>query len=322
MAQFAEMQEKLRETAASLLADGTVRLVIGYRTGTDAYRVAPVFVEQAEDADQLVLNPLCKLNLTNYLPSADGKVAVVAKGCDARSLNVLIREKQVKRENLHVLGVPCTGIVDFSKLSQLAGLDLGEFQGITRTGDEFIVQAGSEVRAQASELLRPECLSCVAPTPVVADVMLGPEVRPPEPRADASALAQLDLAVRADFFARAFERCLRCYACVAACPLCYCTVCFAQQTNPQWVPRTHGLHENGMFHLGRAMHLAGRCVDCGTCDSVCPVQIPLRELNSRMAEEARQLFGYTAGMDPDELPPFITFRPDDTEEAIDGARSP
>ena len=33
-----------------------------------------------------------------------------------------------------------------------------------------------------------------------------------------------------------------------------------------------------IFHLVRAVHMAGRCIDCGLCEDACPVDIPLRLL--------------------------------------------
>lgn len=78
-----------------------------------------------------------------------------------------------------------------------------------------------------------------------------------------------------------------------------------------------GLDENRMFHLGRAMHLAGRCVGCGACDRACPVDIPLRALNTKLACETRDLFGVVAGLSMDQKPPLVEFLPGDTEEALD-----
>ena len=124
---------------------------------------------------------------------------------------------------------------------------------------------------------------------------------------------------RLKYYEGAFSRCIRCYACVRGCPMCYCTTCFAMQTKPQYLPRVVSMDENRVFHLGRALHLTGRCVDCGACDRACPVDIPLRKLNTKMAREARELFGAVAGLDTEHMPPLIEFLPGDTEEALDTA---
>lgn len=314
------MQERLREEARRLLADGEVEVVIGHREGTAPYRVAPAFIENAEHASQLILNELCDINLVNYLPRLKCRAAVVAKGCEARAVQVLVHEQQIKRESVVILGVPCRGIIDRRKLAAVEGLRLADLTAVSRRDGHLVLSAGQDLEVPATDLLRSECLVCRHPTPVTADTMLGDEVAasPAATDRDLQPLTEATDEERLAFFSRGFERCIRCYACVKACPLCYCTTCFAEQERPQWLPRTVGLDENRFFHLGRAIHLAGRCTDCGACDRACPMEVPLRELNAKLAAEALHLFAYESGLDPAAPPPFTTFLPDDTEEAIEG----
>ena len=64
-----------------------------------------------------------------------------------------------------------------------------------------------------------------------------------------------------------------------------------------------------MFHLIHALHLAGRCTECGECERACPMGIPLGLLKKKINKEMLDLFGYTAGIDPADKPPLFTFRP-------------
>ena len=48
--------------------------------------------------------------------------------------------------------------------------------------------------------------------------------------------------------------------------------------------------------MGRAYHLAGRCVGCDECERVCPMDIPISLLNLKLAQEVDELFGYQAGL--------------------------
>jgi ferredoxin len=56
------------------------------------------------------------------------------------------------------------------------------------------------------------------------------------------------------------------------------------------------LNEKRTFHLGRAFHLAGRCVGCDECERVCPMEIPISLLNRKLGQEVEAAFGYRAGL--------------------------
>ena len=105
---MATQEMKLRETAARLLTEGAVKVVIGYGAR------GPAFIRRAEDAAKLVWNASCTANLTTYLKRKEikrlGKAAVVVKGCDERGLVILEKESQVDRPNLHVIGMACAGM--------------------------------------------------------------------------------------------------------------------------------------------------------------------------------------------------------------------
>ena len=59
-----------------------------------------------------------------------------------------------------------------------------------------------------------------------------------------------------------------------------------------------------MFHATRAMHLAGRCIGCGECERVCPVDIPVAELARELGKVIKERYDFEAG-DPDEEAPLL-----------------
>jgi ferredoxin len=67
------------------------------------------------------------------------------------------------------------------------------------------------------------------------------------------------------------------------------------------------------FHLGRAMHLAGRCVECGACERVCPSGVKIRYLIQELTDLCKEEYGYEAGINPDEVPAMATYNTKDRE---------
>jgi ferredoxin len=51
-----------------------------------------------------------------------------------------------------------------------------------------------------------------------------------------------------------------------------------------------------VFHLTRAIHMVGRCIDCGLCNEACPADIPLRTLYKKVADIIDDQFQYRPGI--------------------------
>jgi Na+-translocating ferredoxin:NAD+ oxidoreductase RnfC subunit len=90
----------------------------------------------------------------------------------------------------------------------------------------------------------------------------------------------------------------------------------ADKTQPQWIESSPHPRGNLAWHVARALHQAGRCVDCGECERACPADIPLGLLNRKMARVVEQRFGYRAGDDPAAPAPIGVFKLDDAQEFI------
>ena len=106
--------QALRDLAKDLLTRGEVAVVIGWEEGPRGVR--PAFVTRPEDADRLVFDARCVQNLATYLNprrtqiDAMGKPAVCVKGCDARAVAGLVRESQIKRDDVVLIGLRCSGV--------------------------------------------------------------------------------------------------------------------------------------------------------------------------------------------------------------------
>lgn len=307
-----EIELKIREEAKKLLESGEVTLVIGWAAGSMPFKTTPAFVRTAEEVDKLVWNPSCTNNLAVYLPQVAqrAKVAVVVKPCDSRSVVTLIQEKQVPKENLKIIGVACPGIVDDASLKK-AGVRLAEVHGIDLEGDSVVVGTPSgKTKIAIKDAVKEACHSCKYHAPVTSDVTFG-EAAESVP-SDIEPL-EGSFEQRRAYWAKQFEKCIRCYACRQACPGCYCSKCFADRHDLKWTNKKPVTTENWMFHMGRAMHLAGRCVGCGECERACPMELPIMTLNREVQKYVTELFDYEPGTDLEIAPALGMFEQDDPD---------
>jgi formate dehydrogenase subunit beta len=313
-----ELEQQLQDTARRLLEEGAVDLVIGYEQGTLPLRTTPCFVRDPEQAKRLVWNASCENNLATYLHHANGKVAIVAKGCDGRAVIGEIVERQIDRENVTIIGVPCQGVLDRQKVEQrMGGRDVLE----ARIDDGHVVlrSSGFEQQVERAALLSDGCITCQHRNPPIFDVLVGELTENPQAAEEYAGVKKLEQESpdeRWAYFTEEFSRCIRCYACRQACPSCYCPECFVDQSQPIWFGKSDDLSDVMAFHLVRMYHLVGRCLDCGACSRACPMHIDLRRLLKKLEKDVRELYGYEAGMDLEARPPLSTFRPDDPQDFI------
>jgi formate dehydrogenase subunit beta len=317
-----ETEQKLRNEARTLLEQGKANYIIGYEAGSLKFTTTPLITRDKDDIDRLVINPFIVNNLSVFLGDIDGKVGIVAKGCDSRSIVSLIQDQQIAREDIFIIGVPCSGVIDLNKIEKLTGQDRDELDDIAWEGDKVIVTTtGAKKEFSAREVLMDDCLSCDLPAPQEYDILLdevGPLVCDKElSRSQIKELEDMPPEQRWQFWKNEFNRCIRCYACRQVCPACFCKRCFVEESEPLWVSPLPKWQDNLMFQVGRMIHVAGRCTDCGECERACPVNIPLRSLSKKMEEIVDELFQYKAGMDR-EAPPLMTAYA--TEEAEDFIR--
>ena len=316
-----EAEKKLQQAARELLEQSKVDYIIGFEQGSLKFTTTPLISKEKDDADRLVINPFIVNNLSVFLQDIKGRVGIVAKGCDSRSIVSLIQDKQVCREDVVILGIPCPGLIDLRKVEQLTGKDRDELEDIAREGDRIIVTVdGKKQEFPAAETLTDDCLSCDTPVPQEYDVLIE-ETAPPVCDKDLSRskikeLDDMSPEQRWQFWEQEFSRCIRCYACRQVCPACFCHRCFVQETEPQWLSPLPRWQDNLFFQVVRMIHVAGRCVDCGECERACPVDIPLRSISKKTEEIVEELFHYKAGTDKDAPPLMTAYEYEEAEDFI------
>lgn len=316
-----ETEQGLRDQAKALLEQGKVDYIIGFESGSLKFTTTPLITKDKDSVDRLVISPFIVNNLSVYLTELKGRIGIVAKGCDSRSIVSLIQDNQVKREDVVILGVPCSGIIDLSKVGELVGKDRDELDDITRDGDKVVVTVSGEKKEfPASEVMFDNCLSCEFSIPQEYDILLGEsDSQVTDKTASGKGIETLkgmDREQRWNFWEKEFSHCIRCYACRNVCPACFCERCFVEESEPQWIAPVPRWQDNLMFQVIRNIHVAGRCTDCGECERACPMNIPLRSLTKEMCDIVDDLYHFKAGMDKEAAPLMTHYETTDPEDFI------
>lgn len=277
---------QIQEIATKLFTDGKIDIFIGYRKNSFDDNQVPVLITHPADISRLVFDDKSGFNLTNYLKfenTRNKRVGIIVKGCDSRALNMMMTENQVKRQNLYVIGICCSGVLN----------EKGEKEQ--------------------------NCLECVMPDAVVYDEILGTPAGKKEyiVNADVKALAATGLVERGEYFQDIFENCIRCNACRHSCPLCYCEkCCIDQETSTLY---TGANTVSSAFHalMTWSLHLAGRCVDCRNCEKACPSHLPLHLLHKQNEMVIYENFQHhLAGMEKDDRGAFYKYSLSDPDDFI------
>lgn len=299
--------KEMRELAQELLASGEVSGVYGWTKGSRPELTPPVLIRDAADVGRFHYDEYAVHNLTGFLLDDrlnGAKRALFVKGCDSRGIVRLLQDQQITRDQVIVIGVPCPGMRD------------------------------------SSGTLFRKCAECRYPNPVLADRTVGAVTVTKEPGlptgvtsevarqsgvgsqaaeryAAVAAIEALSPDEKYAYWEKQHEKCIRCYACRNVCPACNCRECIFDSEKKGWVSKAATKSDNAFFAITRAMHVAGRCVDCGECERICPMAIPIMAINRKIEQDLHTLFTVAdAGVDLDVPAPLGQFKMDDPEEFL------
>lgn len=264
-----EMIETVKEKVKALLASEEIRGFLGLRKANG--HVGPHLFTRPEELDQMVLG--------------DGEQPGQSRYPLNKSLLRLARAHPQERFGVLVRGCDERGLKTLFVWNQLNP------QKVVPVG----VACPSEL-AEACQCRRPFPDDCTAGEPGEGF-----------PERTVETLDAMDLKERRAFWMGAFSRCIKCYGCRDVCPMCFCKECSLEEESlvqtgeiPPEVP---------LFHWIRAVHMAGRCIDCGLCEEACPADIPLRTLYKKVADILDEQFHYRPGYEPAGTPPLNLLGP-------------
>ena len=251
------MSEKVREKVKELLESGKIK---GFMGLSNKYgHVGPHLFCDADDLEHLVIGDWKRPGDTRY--SLNKNLIKIARCYPDDSFGVLVR------------GCDDRGLKALYSWNQL-NPDKVIPVGVACPGD----------LAEACECLKPY------PDEFVEGEKTEGRVFDSVARVDA-----MNQDGRFDFWFKEFARCIKCYGCRDVCPMCFCNECTLDEAD--LVGKGDVPPENPVFHLTRAVHMVGRCIDCGLCNEVCPADIPLRTLYKKVADIIDEDFQYRPGQD-------------------------
>lgn len=299
-----EITDKIQAIAARLFEEAKIDVFLAWEKGDKDFQTKSYVARSKEDVNNIVFNEYSIYNVSNsLLKFRDGheRIGIAVKGCDSRGVVRLLEDLQIKRDRLYIVGIPCPGLKDPLAAARNYG--------------------GFSPRVEADGLAQ-KCLDCIQPNPVIYDEIIGP-AQSPRQQGDRFArvkeLEQMSADERYKFWEDKLSTCIRCYACRQVCVACDCRTCIFDEMKPQWVGRENSTTDNMMYHLVKHAHMAGRCIECGECERVCPVNIPLMLLNQKMIKDVGALYGGAeAGMQYVEgsKPPLSVYRIDDPDSFL------
>jgi len=121
---------------------------------------------------------------------------------------------------------------------------------------------------------------------------------------DFASLEQMSNEEKFNYWFDQFSHCIKCYGCRDACPICYCEDCLLEADRGFIPPGEVPPHV--MFPMVRITHVMDSCVNCGQCQDVCTMELPLSRLIFLLSKKIGATFKYEPGMDASQLPPLRT----------------
>jgi formate dehydrogenase subunit beta len=112
---------------------------------------------------------------------------------------------------------------------------------------------------------------------------------------DFASLREMSTEEKFSYWLGEFSRCIKCYGCRDACPICYCKDCILEADRGIVAPGE--IPPDIMFPMIRSVHVMDSCVNCGQCQDACSMELPLSRLIFMLNRELADVFKYEPGMD-------------------------
>ena len=274
----------------------------------------------------------------------DGRLLAVLRPCEARAAIELSKLEQIDLNNITLLTMDCPGVVPLSKYGEDGILEpdfrkpetirelCRQCTRFTSEGDVCLACRESDrilvpLTPKGQKLLA--SLGRKTESDTSAWMEWAKDLREERQKIKTDAESKLKNAYGGlNGLIDAFSGCIGCRSCRTVCPICYCRLCFIDmkdRRSPSSVQLEHSstagaarlLSNTLLFHVGRMAHMSLSCVSCGMCEDACPSDIPIGRLVSMVSSNTTDIFGYSAGDNPEDPLPLNTFQLEELHEYED-----
>lgn len=263
------MIDAIKEKVQELLESGEIKGFLGLAEQNG--HVAPHFFKKGDELDDMVLGDVERAGDARY--PLNKYLMNIARAYPDDTFGVLVRGCDERGLNT---------LYTWNQLSQ-----------------KKVVPVGLACPQELADSC--ECAQPYPENPVAGELAEG--------RKDDS-VAELDALVLTDRFSywmEEFVKCIKCYGCSNICPMCFCNDCSLKCD--ELVKKGELPPEIPVFHHTRAMHMVGRCIDCGLCQEACPSNIPLRTLYKKVNSIMDENFDFKTGLRPGQRSPLNKIEP-------------
>jgi len=327
--------KELIETAGSLhcTSPNIARFLKEYLDGASSMRIAVIvkpcdakaIIELAK-REQIKLDNLLLigLNCTGTLPSAKAKTMmkeefgvdpaeVVAEDIEDNKLTIRLRDGTEKEKDLADLEERGRGRRDNCRRCEtnipiMADIACGKW-GTTGENTTFIEVCSEKGSDFIEAAIEAGCIRVEQPSGDAIETRRRKDETAIElarqwQEKDFASLKEMSSVEKFNYWFEQFSHCIKCYGCRDACPICYCKDCSLEAD--RGFVLAGEVPPDVMFPMVRITHVMDSCVNCGQCQDVCPMELPLSRLIFMLSRELAGIFDYEPGMDVSALPPLRT----------------
>ncbi len=282
------------------------------------------------------------------------RYAAIVRPCEARAAIELAKLKQAHLDDLCLITIDCPGVLPLSDYLEDPGAGKARFTEAASTGDREPMRPTCQIctrfslhQAPASDLHvatmgadgsaylvpgSPTGMRILEDMQMVVDTALDEWTERvkavEETQAERRQRAHADLRetiAGADRLLDVFSSCINCHNCQRVCPMCYCRQCYFESAALK-LPAENYLAraerkgalrfapDTLLFQVGRASHMILSCVSCGACEDACPMDIPVAQVFSLLADRAQEALGYVAGESLEDPLPLVAYETDELHE--------